>query len=291
MAPAAAGGRRHPLQAREFWGLVKRSALAWNADSIPRFSAALSYYTFFSLAPLLVISIAVCGIFFGREAAEGRILEQIQSFVGRDSAQAIQTVLRSAWKPGTSLFAIIAGSLTLLVGATGVLNELKGALNLIWRVEAPKSFKLLLLNQTRLLGFVLGIGFLLVVSLIFSAVMMALASFFGGRLSSSAVLLALFNTAFDWLMTIVLFAAIFKWLPDTRIAWRDVFIGAIFTAFLFVLGRTALSLYLGKSAVTSVYGAAGSLIIILLWVYYSALIFYFGAEFTNVYAKSFGSRQ
>jgi membrane protein len=274
---------------RRTWGLIKQACVDWNADSIPRFSASLAFYTFFSMAPLLTITIAISGVFFGQDAAEGRIYREINAFVGADTAQAVQALVRGAWKPGKDWWAMCIGILTLLIGAVGVLNELKGALDRIWHVEGPSSVKVIVLNQTKLLGFLLGIGFLLVVSLIFSAVLTALGQVYDPLLPWPSSLLQALDLAFEWVMIIFVFAAIFKWLPDTKIAWKDVWTGAAFTSFLFLAGKELLSLYLARSSFSSVYGAAGSLIVVLVWVYYSALIFYFGAEFTKGYANAYGS--
>ncbi|MES2202699.1 MAG: YihY/virulence factor BrkB family protein [candidate division FCPU426 bacterium] len=277
------------MKIRSILRLVKHAAGEWNAHAVPRFSAALAYYTFFSLAPLLTITIAICGIFFGRDAAEGRIHREIGAFVGPDTANAIEAVVRGAWKPGKDLWAIGLGSLTLLLGAVGVLNELKGALDFIWGVKRPSSARIIFLDQTKLLGFLLGIGFLLVVSLVGSAFVAALGAAYGSWLPLPEAALHFLDLIFEWAVIIFIFAAIFKWLPDAEIAWKDVWIGAAFTSFLFLSGKFLLSFYIGKSGISSVYGAAGSLIVILVWVYYSALIFYFGAEFTKVYANTYGS--
>lgn len=274
---------------RSVWSLVKHAATDWRKDAVPRFSASLAFYTFFSLAPLLTITIAVCGIFFGRAAAEGRIYSELNAFVGPDTASAVQAMVRSAWQPGKDVWAMVVGLVVLLVGATGVLNELNGALNHIWGVRGPTSAKVIFLNQTKLLGLLLGIGFLLVVSLVFSASLAALGQFYGAWLPGPELLLHGLDLAFEWVMIIFIFGGIFKWLPDAHIAWKDVWTGAAFTSFLFLAGKFLISLYLGHSGISSVYGAAGSLIVVLVWVYYSALIFYFGAEFTKVYANTYGS--
>lgn len=274
---------------KSIWHLCKHSALGWYEDSIPRFSASLAYYTFFSMAPLLTITIAISGIFFGRDAAEGRIYHELEVFVGPGTASAVEAVVRSAWKPGKDLWAMGLGFLTLFIGAIGVLNELNGALNFIWGVKGPSSVKIIVINQTKLLGFLLGIGFLLVVSLLFSTVIAALGQIYGAWLPWPELLLHALDLAFEWIMIIFIFAAIFKWLPDAKIAWKDVWTGAAFTSFLFLFGKFLLGLYIVKSGISSIYGAAGSLIVILFWVYYSALIFYFGAEFTKVYANTYGS--
>ena len=278
------------MRARDLWRLLKLAAKHWYADAVPRYSASLAYYTFFSMAPLITISIAISGIFFGADASAGRIHQQLEAFMGPDTAQAVEAVVRGAWKPGKDVWAVVLGSLTLLIGAIGVLNELKGALHAIWGVKGPSSVKVIVINQTKVMGFLLGIGFLLVVSLIFSALLAALGQVCSAWLPWPELLLHALDLIVEWGMIIFVFAAIFKWLPDARIAWKDVWTGAAFTSFLFLAGKFLLSFYLGKSGISSVYGAAGSLSVILVWVYYSALIFYFGAEFTKVYANTYGSR-
>ena len=272
------------------WHLVRHAAIDWWADTVPRYGASLAFYTFFSLAPLLTISIAVSGMFYGRAAMQGRIYTQLTDFVGPDAATAIQALVVGAWQPGKDLWAIGLGVVILLVGATGVLNELHGALNAIWKVGGPSNVKGVILSQTKLLGFLLGAGFLLVVSLVFGALVAAMSHTYQPRLTLWAVLLHIADFFFEWVMTILIFAAIFKWLPHARLAWRDVWTGSVVTSFLFLAGKFLLGLYIGRSGISSVYGAAGSLSVILIWVYYSALIFYFGAEFTKVYANTFGSR-
>lgn len=275
--------------ARTTWRLCKRAASAWYADAIPRFSAALAFYTFFSLAPLLILTIAVSGIFFDRNAAEARIYAELQGFAGPAAAVAIQALVRGAWTPGKNLWAVLMGLATLLVGATGVLNELQGALHVIWRVKGPRSAKIIFLNQTRMLAFLLGVAFLFVVSLMFDAGLAAFGAVYAAWLPWPETVLHALDLTFEWGMTIFIFAAIFKWLPDARITWRDVWTGSAFTSFLFLGGKFLLSFYLEKGRISSVYGAAGSLTVVLIWVYYSALIFYYGAEFTKVYANTYGS--
>jgi membrane protein len=277
------------MNARAVGRLCRRAGAAWYADSIPRFSAALAFYTFFSLAPLLTITIAVSGIFFDRNAVEGRIYAELEGFAGPAAAGAIQTLVRGAWTPGKDLWAVSLGLVTLLIGATGVLNELQGALHVIWRVKGPRSARVIFLNQTRMLGFLLGVAFLFVVSLMFDAGLAAFRQIYAAWLPWPESVLHALDIGFEWGMTIFIFAAIFKWLPDARITWRDVWTGSAFTSFLFLGGKFVLSIYLSKGRVSSVYGAAGSLTVILIWVYYSALIFYFGAEFTKVYANTYGS--
>jgi membrane protein len=275
--------------AKSTWRLCKRAASAWYADAIPRFSAALAFYTFFSLAPLLTITIAVSGIFFNRNAVEARVYSELKGFAGPAAAGAIQTLVRGAWTPGKDLWAVVLGLATLLVGATGVLNELQGALHVIWRVKGPRSAKVIFLNQTRMLAFLLGVAFLFVVSLMFDAGLAAFGQVYAAWLPWPETVLHALDLCFEWGMTIFIFAAIFKWLPDARITWRDVWTGSAFTSLLFLGGKFVLSVYLENGTISSVYGAAGSLTVVLIWVYYSALIFYFGAEFTKVYANTYGS--
>lgn len=277
------------MLARSLGRLLRQAGKAWSADAIPRFSAALAFYTFFSLAPLLTIAIAISAIFFGRDAAEGRIYLELKSLTGPETASAVQALVRSAWQPGQGAWAMVMGVAVLLVGATGVLNELKGALDHIWGVRSPASVRVLLLDQTRLLGFLLGIGFLLVVSLLLSASIAAMGQYCAQWLIWPELLLHALDLCIEWVLIIFVFAAIFKWLPDARIAWKDVWTGAAFTSFLFLAGKFALTFYLGHSGLGTLYGAAGSLSVLLIWVYYSALIFYFGAEFTKVYANTYGS--
>jgi membrane protein len=219
----------------------------------------------------------------------GRIYGQIEGFAGPATADAIRTLVRGAWKPGWDLRAMSLGVLALLVGASGVLNELQAGLHAIWHVPGARGIKFRILDQAKLLGFLLGVGVLFIVSLLFDAGLTTVGrAWMAGRPWAGA-LPHILNPAFEWGMTLLVFAAIFKWLPDAKITWWDVWIGSAFTTVLFLGGKFLLSLYLGKTGFSTVYGAAGSLVIILTWVYYSTLIFYFGAEFTQVYAKTIGS--
>ena len=269
----------------------------WSADNAPRLGAALAYYSVFSLAPLLIVVIAVAGLAFGREAAQGQIVAQIRDFVGQQSAEAIEKMISTARGQAKGIFATVIGLVTLIFGASLVVSELRSSLNLIWKVQERGDSPGLLrgmarMVQQRFLSFamVLGVGFLLLVSLVINAMLAAL----GQRLQQLLPLpeLALQTiTAVIWFaVTSLLFALIYKVLPDIEIAWSDVAVGAVVTSALFTLGKLLIALYLGKSSVASTYGAAGSLVIILLWVYYSAQIFFFGAEFTRTYANKYGSR-
>lgn len=274
--------------------MLKDAFAAWQEDYAPSMGAALSYYTMFSIAPLLLIVIAVAGLLFGEEAARGALVAQLQGLMGDEGARAIETLVKSVNKPTQGIVATVVGVGTLLLGATTVFGELQSDLDRIWRAPArEKSSGLWSLLRTRLLSFgmILGIAFLLMVSLVVSAAVSALgelwAPFFGAW---EAVAHAL-NIAVGFGVTTVLFAMIYKFMPRADVGWHDVWVGSAVTAALFTIGRFLIGLYLGKSGVTSGFGAAGSLVLVMLWVYYSAQIFLLGAEFTWVYAHELGSRR
>jgi membrane protein len=251
----------------------------------------LAYYTVFSLAPLLLIAIAIASIAFGREATEQQIFSTFQGFVGPQGAEAIQAMIQSTGTPKAGIWATIVGVMTLLIGSGGVIGQLHDSLNTIWGVEPRPGYGLWDLLRDRFISFagVLGLGFLLLVSLLITTALTAAVQFFSGLLPGGTVLWQAIELAVSLLFIMGLFALVFKLLPDAHIAWRDVWVGAALTAILFTLGKFFIGLYLGRSGVTSTYGAAGSLVLILLWVYYSALILFFGAEFTQVYANSYGA--
>ncbi len=274
------------------WGLLKETVSEWSEDRVPRLGAALAYYTGFSLAPLLLIMISIAGLVFGREAVQGQIVEQLRGLVGNEGAEAIQGMMQSAARPRTGAFAAAISVATLLFGASGVFGALQDSLNTIWEVTPKPGRGVLGLIKDRFISFtmVLGMGFLLLVALFVSAALVALGTFLGGILPAPEFVLQAINLVVSFAVITLLFAMIYKVLPDVEIRWGDVWIGAAFTALLFILGKFALGLYLGKSSMSSAYGAAGSLIVVLLWVYYSAQILFFGAEFTQVYANRFGSR-
>jgi membrane protein len=253
--------------------------------------AALSYYTLFSIAPLLLIVIAVAGLVFGADAARGEIMTQLRDLMGEDGAHAVQGLLEAASKPERSAAATVTGALLLLVGATTVFAELQNALDRIWRAPVRKVGGVWGLLRGRLLSFgmILGIGFLLMVSLVASAAIAALGKWWGPLFERWELLGHAVDFVSGFGMTTVAFALIYKIMPRVRIRWRDVWIGAAVTALLFTIGKLLIGLYIGKSGVTSVFGAAGSLAVVLVWVYYSAQIFLMGAEFTWVYAHTFGS--
>ncbi len=255
-------------------------------------AAALAYYTIFSLAPLLIIAVALTGLVFGMQAAQGEISGQIQGLVGRDGAKAIQALIQSAHKPVHGVVGSMIGVFALFLGASGVFCEMQDALDSIWHVSPDTKAGVLCVVKERFLSFgmVLGIGFLLLVSLLFSALLAAATKYLGGMLPIPAVLFESFDFLFSVLFITVLFAMMFKFLPSIKIAWSDVWIGASLTSLLFTAGKFIIGFYIGKSVSASAYGAAGSLVVIVAWIYYSALILYFGAEFTRVYASTVGSK-
>ncbi len=274
------------------WGLIKAAFSSWSDDYAPSMGAALSYYTLFSIAPLLIIVIAVAGMIFGEEAARGEILGQLRGVMGDQGALVIEGMLKSAHSAGKDTWAAIVSTAVLLLGATAVFGELQSALDRIWRTPAPKSESgLWYLVRTRLLSFglVLGLGFLLMVSLVVSAALAALGKFWGGWFGQWEGLLQAVNFAVSFAIFTVLFAMIYKIMPRARISWHDVWMGAGVTALLFTVGKVLIGLYLGKSSIASGFGAAGSLVVLLAWVYYSAQVFLLGAEYTWVYAKQHGS--
>jgi len=272
---------------------LTRSLNAWIDHRAGSKGAALAFYALFSMTPILILAIAGAGYFFGAEAAQGEIIAQVEDLVGRNGARAIQAMLAGARDPAAGFTATMVASVLLLVGATSVFVELKGSLDELWGIEPPKGLAIIVFLRTRLhsFGLVLVLAFLLLVSLVLSAALAVLERCAGGIWSSSYGILAFVSSAIAFGVIALLFAVIYKVLPDAPLSWRDVWIGAAFTAGLFSLGKYAIGLYLGSSGVASSFGAAGSLIALLLWVYYSAQIFFLGAEFTKQYALRFGSLQ
>jgi membrane protein len=273
------------------WSLLGEAWRAWNEDRAPRLGAALAYYMVFALAPSLILIIAVAGLILGRAAAEGQIVAQVQDLVGRQAAEAIQATVENARKQG-GLIATGFGIVSLLFGLWGVFGELQDALNTIWGVTPKPGRSVLATIKQRFWSFtmVVGIGFLLLVTLAVSAWLAALGKFFAGLLPSPAYVVETANALFSFAVITCLFAMIYKFLPDVSVAWRDVWIGAGVTSFLFTVGKSLIGLYLGRSTAASAYGAAGSLVIILLWIYYSAQILFFGAELTKVCSRRAGRR-
>jgi membrane protein len=267
-------------------GLVKRAAIKWNRDDCLTLGAALAYYTVFSLAPILVIAIAVAGALFGEEAAQGEIVGQIRALVGEEGATAIQSLIDSAGRQDAGALATIIGLAVLLFGSTSAFSQLQSALNTIWEVEAEAHTGIWDMVRARFLSFaaVLGTGFLLSVSLVLSAAVAAFGRYGWGWMPAIGRMLELADFLGSMLVHTLLFAMIFKLLPDAAIRWRDVWVGAGVTAGLFFVGKLVIGLYLGTSEVGAAYGAAGWVILILAWVYYSAQIVLFGAEFTRAFA-------
>jgi len=276
---------------RSLFGLSKAAIANWQSDFAPSMGAALAYYTVFSIAPLLVIVIAVAAVVFGQDAAHAAIMEQARGMLGENAANAIDGMLASAQKPGQGLLATVLGIATMVVGATTVFAELESSLNRIWKVEPDKGTGLWHFLRTRLLSFgmVLAIGFLLITSLAVSAAIAVWARHW--HFGAMEALLHAANFLVTVAIIAVLFALIYRFMPRVRLAWRDVWMGALITSVLFSLGKILIELYISNSGVVSSYGAAGAPVVLLLWVYYSAQIFLLGAEFTKVYAESHGSRQ
>lgn len=280
------------VKLKVFWELLKETYDEWSNDNALRLGAALSYYMVFSLPPVLLIVIALAGFIFGEDAARGRIVEEIQGLIGRSGAEGVETMIRNAYKPEAGIIATIVGVVTLIIASTGVFAELQDALNTVWNVKPAEGRGILDLLRVRLFSFIMivGIGFLLLVSLVVSAGISALNDYVLQYQADliSKTLLQIINLVVSLAISTGLFAMIYKLLPDVRIAWKDVWLGALFTSILFTIGKFAIGLYLGNSDIGSSYGAAGSMAIILFWVYYSSQILFFGAEFTQVYSRRFG---
>lgn len=277
---------------REWWELIKAATKAWSDDYAPSMGAALSYYSVFSMAPLLVIVIAIAGLIFGPEAARGEVFGQLRGLMGDESAKAIESLLTTVSKPANGITSALIGVGVLLIGATTVFGELQDALDRIWRAPArDRSGGLWGLVRSRVLSFgmILGIAFLLMVSLTTSAAISALGHWWSSAFVGWEVLLQLVNIVVGFALTMGVFGLIYKLMPRVAVQWRDVWLGAAVTALLFTVGRFLIGLYIGKSGIASGFGAFGSIAIVFVWVYYSAQIFLLGAEFTWVYAKRFGS--
>jgi membrane protein len=275
------------------FAMMKQTVSEWIDQDISRLGAALAFYTLFAIAPLFVIVLAIAGFWFGEAAARRELFSQVSGLVGNEGGEAIQALVSAAHKPKTSTWATMIAVITLFIGATGVFVQLQDALNSVWGVRREAGRGVRHFIRDRLLSFALivGIGFLLLVSLILSAGLSALGKFMVGLLPDQEAVWQGVNFVISFSVITFLFGMIFKVLPDVRIAWRDVWVGAMITALLFNVGKLLLGLYLGRSSVTSAYGAAGSLVIVLLWVYYSAQILFFGAKFTQIYSNRHGSHR
>jgi membrane protein len=273
------------------WTTLKSAGVGYVEDNCLSRGAAIAYYTTFSLAPVLLIVIAVAGLAFGDDAARGAVVRQIGGLMGQQGADAIQAMIKGAANRHAGILATVIGGVTLLVAASGVFSEMQTALNVIWKAK-PRAGAVMQLVRARLqsLGLVLILGFLLAVSLVASAALTAAGAWLSARLPGVHAMLVVASMLVSFLLITALFAAIYKMLPDTTIAWRDVGVGAAVTALLFNLGKNLIGLYVGSSSIASTYGAAGALGIILVWIYYSSQIFLFGAEFTRAYAEQTGSR-
>jgi len=274
------------------WKILKDTVLAFiNDDALSR-GAAIAFYTVTSIAPILLIVIAIAGLAFGRDAAQNAITEQLSGLMGQQTAEVLQTAVASAANKSSGVVATIIGIITLMVTASGVFGEMQTALNVIWKAK-PKGTTVSRLIRARAasLGLVAALGFLLMVSLVVSTVLTAFGNYLDSILPFGKVILTVLNVVVSLVLISFLFAAIYKVLPDRNLEWGDVVVGAIVTGVLFTIGKTLISWYIGSSAVASSYGAAGALMVLLLWVYYSAQIFLLGAEFTKVYANRHGSKQ
>lgn len=280
------------IKPKHFFQLFLKAAKAWNADYAQSMGAAISYYTIFSLAPLLVIIIALAGAIFGRDAVQGVIVQQFSGLIGQQAAGLVQTLVSHASDTGKGLVAGLISVVVLLLGATSVFSELQSDLDRIWHIpEAQKPSGVWSMIRTRLLSFgmILGLAFLLMVSLVVSAGVAAFGTWIGGLMPGWQVLLQIINTVFSLAVSTILFAMIFKLMPSAKIEWEDVWVGAFVTAVLFEIGKLLIGMYLGKSGLTDTFAAAGSLVVLLAWVYYAAQIFLLGAEFTKAFADERGS--
>lgn len=273
------------------WNILKQTYKEWRDDKASRLAAALSYYTAVAVAPLLVLLVTVIGFFYGQDSAQVQLIGQLRGMVGPQGAEVAQAVIESADKPSVAGIAGILSLLTLLWGASNVFVELQDSLDTIWGVELKKrntGIKAMIRERFLSFSMILVIGFLLLVSLILTAVLSAVGNLLGGMMPGLALLWQVVNFVVSFGITTLLFALIYKVLPDAKFSWSDVWMGAAVTALLFTIGKFVLGLYLGNQTMSSAYGAAGSLVVLLIWIYYSAQIFFFGAEFTQVYARRIG---
>jgi membrane protein len=273
--------------------LLQETCYEWYADRVPRLGAALAFYTLFSLAPLLVVVIAIAALGFGREIASIQLIQQIETFIGPEGARVIQSTIENTSRPRSGILATLIGLATMLFGTTVVFTELQDALNTIWKVASkPRRSMATGLMWDRFLAFsmVLGMSVLLLLSIVANAVLNAMLAIFGSMLPRVVDWLQTVNFGFSLVIVTLLFVMVYKVLPDVEIAWEAVLVGAVVTGVLFMIGKFLIELYLRYSTTAVVYGAAGSLVILLMWIYYSAQIVYFGAEFTKVYAKYRGYR-
>lgn len=283
---------RDKISIKGIWQVIKDTFSGFSDDKVTKLSGSLAYYTVFSMGPLLVVIISLCGIFLSREAIEGKVYNVLVGFVGSDTASQLQEIIKNASIGDRSTIAAIVGIVTLLIGATSVFAEIQDSINMIWGLKPKPKRGWLKYLQNRFLSFsvIVSLGFLLLVSLALSAIVEGIS----GRLQNAfpgvtVVVFYIINLVLTIGISTLIFATIFKVLPDAKIKWRDVFSGAIVTAILFLIGKFAITLYISQTQVGSTYGAAGSLVVLLVWVYYSSIILYLGAEFTKAYAIKYGS--
>jgi membrane protein len=278
------------MRTRTYWQWAQELFSEWSGDNVPRLGASLAYYAAFSIAPLIVIVLAVAGLIFGREAATGALNDQLRELLGEQGAQGVANLVSSANQPADGILATVVALVVLLFGASGVFGELQSSLNFIWHVDSStQSFWWSIKNRFLSFAMVFGTGFLLLISLVLSVVLAAAAKWFSASISVPATLMQYIHQIIAFAITALLFGLIFKILPDVEIRWKDVWIGAILTALLFTVGKYLIGLYLGQSAMASSYGAAGSFVVLLVWVYYSAQILFLGAEFTKIHSRASGS--
>ncbi|MBP7149633.1 MAG: YihY/virulence factor BrkB family protein [Acidobacteria bacterium] len=280
------------MNLRAAWPLLKDTVGNWSKDNTSTLGAALAYYTAFSLAPLLVIAIAIAGLALGQEAAQGLVHREMSSLVGADGAKTVESMIQSARRPAQGVVALVIGTVMLLFGASGVFGQLQSSLNTIWEVAPRPDRGWIGVIKDRFFSFmlVLGTGFLLLVSLVITSAVSAFSDWLGRLMPGLEIVIPALHAVVSFVVITALFAVLFKYVPDVKIRWRDVWIGAVATAVLFLIGKLLLGLYLGRGSFSSSYGAAGSVLVVLLWVYYASQLVFLGAEFTKTYADRYGSR-
>ena len=284
--------KKKKLTFKGIFGVLKTAISGFSEHNVTKLSGSLAYYTVFSMAPLLVVIISLCAFFLGQEAAEGQIYQQLSGFMGKETALQLQEIVKKAAVGDKSSIALIIGTVTLLVGATTVFADIQDSINTIWGIKPKPKRGWLKLLQNRFLSFsvIISLGFLLLVSLLLTSVLDGFSRQLEARFSEvSVIVFYILNQVLTLIVIASIFGVIFKVLPDAEIKWRDIGLGSIATALLYMLGKFAISIYIGQSDVGSTYGAGGSLVILLLWTYYSSIILYFGAEFTKAYAMVYGS--
>jgi len=278
------------VNASTIWTIVRDSFSEWMEDNAPRLAAALAFYTILSVAPLLMIILAVVGFFFDAEVASAKLTSQMGSTFGEAGSEVVETVIENSKNPSGGITATLIGVVTMLFGASGVFGELQGSLNTVWDVKqkSGRGFWGIIRDRFLSFGMVLVVGFVLLVSLVLTTLLAAFGDYLGGLVTGLPLLIQVANFLLSFLMIAALFAMIFKFLPDVKIGWRDVWFGAFVTSMLFMVGKYLIGFYLGKAGFTTPFGAAGSLVAFVVWIYYSALILFFGAEVTQVAMKRFG---